>query len=619
MQGRIQSGYTGKILRVDLAEKKISEENLDPETAAKYIGGTGLGAKILYQEVPPGIAWDDPRNRLILASGPLAGTRVQGSGTFSAVTKGPMTNLAGASQANGFLGAYLRMAGFDAVIIQGRSPDWVYLYIHDGRADFRDARSLAGKDTWETEEGILTELGLKKNGSVYSIGPAGENLVRFAAIVGDKGHVVAHNGMGAVMGSKRLKAIVAQRGNIKIEVRDAEKLAELNNKLYEESKNLLGGVLYQYGTGGVLSAGAQAGWLPVKNYTTNIFPDHEKINGQYLRIHFELKPAPCFACRIHHVHSIRVTEGRYEGFEGEEPEYEGLAGMGSQIGVSDAGAVVFLSNLADRLGMDVNESSWVIGWVMECFEKGILSTKDLDGLTMTWGNVDAVQTMLQKIAKREGFGAILAEGVKRAAERVGKGSGDLAVYTLKGSSPRGHDHRGMGRWAEMMDTCFSNTSTIEATFGAGYPPQLGVPPVADPFSPQEVSTVNAKINGWRQFEDCLGTCRFCTPNAQLTVECVNAVTGWDLSVADAMTIGRRAINQLRVFNFRHGLTAEQEAPSVRYGSTPQDGPCQGKAIRPHWPDIAQNYYGLMGWDKKTGKPLPETLRALGLEELIKDL
>jgi len=171
----------------------------------------------------------------------------------------------------------------------------------------------------------------------------------------------------------------------------------------------------------------------------------------------------------------------------------------------------------------------------------------------------------------------------------------------------------------MLDTCVSNTSTIEATFGAGYPPQLGVPPVANPFSPEEVSTVNAKINGWRQFEDCLGTCRFCTPNAQLTVDCVNAVTGWNLTVPDAMTIGRRAINLLRVFNFRNGLSADLEAPSVRYGSTPLDGPCKDKAIGPHWREMVQNYYGLMGWDRKTGKPLPETLRALGLGELVADL
>lgn len=356
-------GYTGKVLRVDLSDQKISPEKWDAKIMADYIGGTGLGVQILYQEVPPGIEWNGPQNRLILASGPLAGTVINGSGTFSAVTKGPMTNLAVATQANGFFGAYLKMAGFDAVVVQGNSSSLVYLYIHDGTAEFKDARSLAGKDTWETEETVLRELGLKKNGSVYGIGPAGENLVRFAAIVGDRGHVAAHNGVGAVMGSKKLKAIVAKREDSKVGVHDRVKLMELGRQLFEESKTILGGALYQYGTGGILSAGAQAGWLPVKNYTTNIFPEHEKINGQYLRAHFAMKPNPCYACRIHHVHQVKVTEGPYQGFEGEEPEYECLAGMGPQIGVTEAGSIVFLSNLVDRLGMDVNESSWIIGWV----------------------------------------------------------------------------------------------------------------------------------------------------------------------------------------------------------------------------------------------------------------
>jgi aldehyde:ferredoxin oxidoreductase len=612
-------GYTGTILRVDLSAKKVSSEKWDAKTMADYVGGTGLGAKILYQEVPPGIEWNDPENRLIFASGPLAGTAINGSGTFSVVSKGPMTNMAAATQANGFFGAYLKMAGFDAVVVQGSSPSLAYLYIHDGTAEIRDASVLTGKDTLETENAVLQELGLKRNASVYAIGPAGENLVRFAAIVGDRGHVAAHNGVGAVMGSKKLKVIVAKRGDFKAGIHDRDKLTELTPKLFEEAKKILGGALYKWGTGGILSAGAQAGWLPVRNYTTNIFPEHEKINGQYLRANFEMKPDPCYACQIRHVHQVRVTEGPYQGFEGEEPEYECLAGMGPQIGVKEAGSIVFLANLVDRLGMDVNESGWVIGWVMECLEKGVLQKSEVDGLEMTWGNVEEVKGLLQKIARREGFGNILAEGVKRASEKVGKNSSALAVYTLKGASPRGHDHRGMGRWGEMFDTCLSNTGTIEATFGAGYPPQLGIPPIANPFSPEEVSTVNARINGWRQFEDCLGTCRFCTPDALLTVESVNAVTGWDLTVADAMTIGRRIVNQLRVFNLRHGLKTELEAPSLRYGSTPVDGPCQGKSIQPHWAGMVQNYYRLMGWDENTGKPLPETLRSFGLEDLIKDI
>jgi len=577
-----------------------------------------LGAKFLYEEVPPGVEWSDPENRMIWATGPLGGTKVSGTGTFSVVTKGPMTNLAGATQANGFLGAFLKFSGFDALVIQGAAPQWSYLYIHDGKAELRGAIYLLGKDTWETEEAIAEELGLDpRRVSVYSIGPAGENLVRFASLMGDRGHVAAHNGVGAVMGSKRLKAVAVARGRGRVPIADPKRLSEASKKLFEHaSTKFAGGTLYKWGTGGLLGGIYATGMLPVKNYTTNIFPEHDKIDGQYLRTHFEERPKPCWACRVNHVRYMKVTEGPYAGFEGEEPEYEQIAAWGPQIGQTDAGAIVMLANTVDRLGLDCNESSWLMGWLMECYERGILTKDDLDGLEMTWGNVEAVRVMLHRIARREGCGDWLAEGVMRASRRVGGEAPNIGIYTLKGATPRGHDHR--GRWYELLDTCLSNTSTIEASFGL--PPELpGKPKLIDPFSPEEISTVNAVTGGWRQFEDCLGICRFCSTDPVLTLECVNAATGWNLTVDEALDTGRRVINLLRMFNFRHGLDPNLEAPSPRYSSTPVDGPAQGISIAEHFDWMKQNYWKLMGWDTKTGRPLPETLKELGLEELIADL
>ncbi|MFQ6040903.1 MAG: aldehyde ferredoxin oxidoreductase family protein [Candidatus Poribacteria bacterium] len=610
-------GYTGKVLRINLTDGGTITEKIEAEMLKRYVGGTGLGTKYLYEEVPPGVEWDSADNRLIISSGPLGATRVSGSGTFSVVTKGPMTNLAVATQANGFFGAFLKFAGFDGIILQGIADRLVYLYIHDGRAEIRDASHLAGKDTWETEDAIRKELGGGRRLSIFGIGPAGENLARFAAIVGDKGHVAAHNGVGAVMGKKNLKAIAVERGDNRPEIKDSESLSELSRQLFEASKNHRGGTLYKWGTAGGLSGAALGGWLPIKNYTTSVFEEHEKINGQYMRTHFEHKPNPCWACRMRHCYMMRVTEGPYAGFEGEEPEYECAAAWGSLIGNTDAGAVVMLTNLTDRLGLDVNESGWVMAWVMECYEKGLLTKDDTDGLEMTWGNVEAVRSMLHKIAARDGFGDLLAEGVKRASEEIGGEAVNMGIYTLKGASPRGHDHR--GRWSELLDTCVTNTSTIEATFGGVNPEALGMQPVSDAFSPQEVSTVNAKVNGWRQFEDCLGTCRFCTVDPTLTIDCVNSATGWELTLEDAMRIGRRIVNQLRVFNFRHGLTTDLEKPSPRYGSTPVDGPARGKSIMSEWKTMVSNYYHWMGWDRDTGKPLPETLKQLELESLIQDM
>jgi aldehyde:ferredoxin oxidoreductase len=601
-----------------LSQGHLAQHGIPRDWAAKWVGGTGLGARILLDETPTGVEWDDPESRLILASGPLGGTRVPGTGTYSVVFKGPMTNLAGATQASGFLGAFLKLSGFDAVVIQGTAPAWCYLYIHDGQAELRPADHLVGRDTWEVEELIAQELGVRSSQlSVCSIGLAGENRVRFAALASDKGHIAAHNGVGAVLGAKKLKAIAVARGSHQVPVYDPERLSVAAARLLEHATTqFAGGLIHEVGTGGLVPGVYASGQLPVKNYTTNIFPEYEAVSGQTLRADHEIRPHPCWACGVAHVKMVKVLSGPYAGFEGEEPEYEALAGWGPQIGNADLGAVVMLSNLSDRLGLDLNEASWTVGWVMECYERGILGRSDLDGLEMTWGNIPAVEALLHKIARREGCGDWLAEGVMRASAQVGGEAPNLGVYTLKGASPRGHDHR--ARWYELLDTCLSNTSTIEASFGM--PPALpGAPKLTDPFSPEQVSTVNAVTGGWRQFEDCLGICRFCSTDPLAVIDCVNSVTGWQIDVREALDIGARAINQLRVFNFRHGLDPDLEAPSPRYQSTPLDGPAEGKGIAEHFDAMRRNYWAKMGWDPETGKPLPETLERLGLGDLAAEL
>lgn len=609
-------GYLGKILRVDLSKMETSVDELDPSFIEKWVGGIGFGARYLYKEVPAGVQWSDTENRIIWTTGPLAGSGVYGAGTFNVAAKGPMTNLAGCSQANGYFGAYLKFTGFDGIIFQGKSEKFVYLWLKEGKAEIRDARHLAGRNLWETEDALREELGVKeKKVSIFGIGPSGENLVRHAVVGGDRGHIAAHNGLGAVMGSKNLKAIVTYRGAINFDIKDLALLKEKNLALLEHAKKF--GVFYKWGTGGTMPMIYGAGALPVRNYTTNVFPEHEKLNGQYMRTHYRIRSQPCYKCHIAHVKEVTVTEGPYKGFVGEEPEYEQLAAWGPQIGNTDLGAVVMLTREVDKLGMDCNEASWTIGWVMECYEKGVFSKKDMDGLDMAWGNVEAVKTMLNKIATREGIGDLLAEGVMRASQKVGGEAADWAIYTHKGCSPRGHDHR--GRWAELFDTCLTNTSTLESTWGGVHPQLVDMPDVKDVFSHEEISTTNARFSGIRVFDDCLGSCRIASPHPKAQLECLNAVTGWNLTLEDAFTIGRRVINQLRIFNFMHGMKKEDERPSRRYGSVPKNGPAKGKDIMEKWNWMLENYYSHMGWDPKTGKPLPETLKKLGLEELIKDL
>ena len=612
-----QYSYTGKLLRVDLTKGSTSVERTSEELRQKYIGGSGLASKFLYDEVLPGTEWDSPENRLIMMPGPLGGTKVAGSGAFSVVSKGPMTNLAVTSQANGYFGAFLKMSGFDGIVIQGRSPEWVYIVVKNGRAELKTAIHLKGKDTTETETTIKQELGEGHKYSVYSIGPAGENRVRFAVLCGDKGHVVSKNGLGAVMGSKRIKAVVAYRGDNQIEVYGPDRLTDLRKKLFQHARSFGGGSLYKWGTPRSIDRLREIGQLPIRNLSTNIYPEDPQINSRYIRTHYQTKSKPCWACGMNHCQWVRVTEGPYAGQEGEEPEYELIAAFATLIGNHDMGAVVMLSDLADRLGLDGNELGWLIAWTMECYEKGLLTRDQLDGLDMTWGNVEAVRQLLLKISRREGVGDLLAEGVKRAAETIGGEAAEIGVYTKKGSTPRGHDHR--ARWAEMLDTCVSGTSTLEATFAGAPTERFGWPAVGASFSPWEVAVSNARISGWFIFLDSLVICYFCAVDPTLLIDTFNAATGRDFTITEVLTTGKRVVNLLRLFNLRHGLDISTEAPSTRYGSTPHDGPAAGKSSQAHWKWMKECYYESMGWDKRTGIPHEHTLKSLGLENIVEDL
>lgn len=617
-------------LRVDLTHSKIWTESLDEKMQRKYLGGAAYGAKVLYDEVPPHVEWSDPGNRFIVASGPLGGTSVHGSGTVSVVTKGPLTNGASAGQANGFMGAYLRLNGIDGVVIQGKADGLKILYIHDGEAELRDAAHLAGVDTWTMIDVLADELDTdERHISVFGIGPAGENLVRFAAFVGDRGHVAGHNGTGAVMGSKKLKAIVVKRARGKVAVHDTDTLREVSRAIFQdtlEHPSYGRDGVYRWGTlRGVARGTKEPGSLPVKNYTTDIHnisdEQLQKWDGPYLQANYTAERHNCWACSFHHCTIFTIDEGPYKGFEGEEPEYEQFAAFGPVIANDDVEAAIVLANECDRLGMENNELGWLLGLVMECFEKGILSQEQLDGLDMSWGNVEAVRELMHKIARRDGVGDWLAEGVMRAAEEIGGEATNFAIHTLKGNSPRGHDHR--GRWTEMFDTATSNTGTMETGPMVSMPAEslqaIGVDESVDMFSPEDVSTFNAKTKGAMIAEDSLGVCRFNTRTDLIGLaQAVNAAKGWDMDAREMLQVGRRAVNLLRSFNIRHGISPELDRPSTRYGSTPIDGPAAGLGIRHHWDNMLEIYYSLLGWNEN-GVPERETLEALDIGYVADDL
>lgn len=618
MAGTYPGGYTGKILRVNLTDERVTIESVDEGTLRKYVGGTGLGAKILYEEVPPGTEWNHPDNRLILAAGPINGIPVAGSGTYSVITKGALTGGGTSTQANGNFGAYLKFSGFDAVVLQGSAKRWLYLYIHNNTAELRDASHLIGEDTYDTEDLIKKELRMSERDlSVVGIGPAGENLVRFAVIAGDKGHVASKNGAGAVMGSKRLKAIVAARGQSKVNIKDREGVSRLGKEMIKAWKeHPFQSQIFYGGTSFFLLIHLKLGQVPIKNLTTNIYPEEDARRftrpGGFEK-HLKMTPKPCWACPSHHLHWVEVTEGPYKGYVAEEPDYELWSQTSNLIGNKDVGASIMLSDTIDRLGLDGNESCWLIAFLMECYEKGIITKEDTEGLEMTWGNVEAARALLHKIARREGFGDVLAEGVKRSAQHIGGEALNIGVYTEKGHAPRGHDHR--PKWLEELDYATSGVGTIET----------GPQSVSDIFDPDEVSTKLA-TEKWHLFVDSLVMCMFPTMtivtapgSIERLVDLLNATTGWDFTKEEANLQAHRIANLLRVFNLRQGITPDVEYPSPRYGSTPVDGPAKGKGIMPHWEYMLDNYYKKMGWDRASGRPLPETLKRLGLEDIIADI
>lgn len=620
-------GYAGKLLRVDLTNETFTDVIIDEKMARDFVGGTGFGIKILYDEVPADVAWDDERNRWFIGSGPLGGTTIGGSGTVSVVVKGPMTNGVACTQGNGFFGAFLRFCGYEGIIVQGKAKRWSYLLISDDGVELRDASHLLGKDTWETCDLIKDEFGKKEHGmSVAAIGPAGEHLVRYAPIVIDKDHVPSHNGNGSVLASKRLKAIAVNRGNKKIELHDPDALNAIATHMKDE---VLTYMFTNYGTTGSFAGGmiAKMGLLPIKNYTTDIceapVEELDKFGAPYTRSHYNAKPDNCWACRAHHNNKYILSEGEYKGQPVYEAEYEGLTSLGSIIGNYNGAAALYLSNLADRLGMDVNELGWALGLAIECYEKGVITKEQTDGLELKWGNYKAVEHLMYKIANRQGFGNVLAEGAMRAADIIGGEAPNFAVGTKKYVTPRTVEVRPMWPW--VLDHVISNSGTNEGyeyllnskDVGIDLPDGYRLTPS---FSTEDAVNNTVKTNWSAHFLDCLGVCWFSTAGDFKNLGiALRASTGWDFPAEESVEVGNRISNLLRVFNIRCGHTPEMDAPSPRFGNPPVDGMAAGQDFAAHLDEMREGYYKGKGWDEKTGKPLPETLKKYGLEYAIPEM
>ena len=617
----MRGGWNGKLLSVDLTKKLVAAESYSDDLVGKYIGGASTGIKIVYDEVLPGMDAFDERIPLVFVTGPLTATAALSSGGYGIVTKSPISNFnMSMATANGFFGLRLKQAGFDFIIVRGKSEKPVYLWVHDGQAELRDATKVWGLDAYETEAKLKGEVG-QKNASVSCIGPAGENMVKYACVNSDNGHILSSGGIGSVMGSKKLKGIVAY-GTQKIPVVDKEALDKAVEEWrgYIERSPVAQGIK-AYGTGASVGVLYEMGDLPVKNLSTNVFPEYENLTGMAIRNNFKTRVKPCYRCPINHVHSVEFTEGKHKGLVIEEPEYEGCAGLGSNIGVGSTEDMLYLNHLVDTLLMDYKTLSFVISLAMECYEKGLVSKEQLNGLDLTWGNADAVEKLIGMISRREGIGDIMAEGPKALAEYIGGEAVSMAVH-IRGAGIHLHDIRSLWGYGLSHVICGYSATVEGASAEFGGADDINVPQ-QNPHT-AEGQGLSIRKKAWKeQICDVLMICHYTTGQSgvpmELLVRILNAITGERYTVDDTFKCMDRMRNLARVFSLRHGMTVEDDWPSERLLMPIKDGPLAGLSWKPHLKEMVKDYYREIGWDEETSKPLKKTLEDLDLDDVIKDI
>lgn len=601
-------GYMGKMLFVDLSSKTITEEALDAKMCRDYIGGYGIGARVLYSRQKPGVTALGPENMLGFIAGPFTGTPVPTGARYTVVAKSPLTGGWGDANSGGQFGPYLKFSGFDAVFFTGISPEPVYLLIDEGKAEIKDAGYLWGKDTYETEDNLMAEYG--KQSRVACIGPSGEKLSLVAGIMTDHGSTAGRSGLGAVMGSKKLKAVVA-RGTGTVSVADKDALDKLRREMLDFYKTffITDGMsitdrIHRYGTVYGTFASAHSGDTPVKNWGgvgVVDLPDRSGLENEAFDSRVE-RLSGCWHCPIACKGIIKAGEGEYQYAAGSRrPEYETAAAFGALCANHNTEAIAMVNDICNRAGIDTISTGTIVAFAIELYENGILTGQDTGGIELKWGNHRAIVALTQKIVKREGLGDILADGVKIAAEKIGKGSEKFAV------------HIG-GQELGMHDPKLSPDRS----------------PVAAPFLMDATpGRHNARFgpSGFRMHLTNMGG--ICTLSSFGLIQSpendvrllgfFNAVTGFNYSLQELLRAGERVADLRHAFNLREGIVELNWPVHPRIvGKPPQaTGPLAGITADME----AQAYWnmGQLDWDRFTTKPNKEKLRSLGLEDVAKDL
>ena len=615
------AGLWGKILRVDLDSLTVTEENIPESWGKKFLGGSGLATRYLIDEVPEGCDPLGPLNKLIFMTGPLTGTPSPSSGRYNVVSKSPLTGIWAQANAGGFWGPSFKGNGFDGIIFQGVSSNPVYLVIEEGKPELREAGDVWGKNVSETTRMLKAELG--EEFEVSCIGIAGEKLVKYACVVNNEHRVAGRCGLGAVMGSKRLKA-VAVRGTKQTPIANPSVFAQVATRNYEllnESFLKIG--LECYGTAMGLEMMNARGAFPTRNFQTGISPHAEAISGTVLTEKLLTDRLSCAACPIACGRVVEIKSGPYAGMKGEGPEYESLATFGGMCDIGDIEAIAVAHNLCDDYGIDSISTGVSIAFAMECYEKGILTKADTEGLELIWGNVSVTLDLVHKIGNREGFGDFLAEGTRRMSEKLGRGSENFAMH-VKGLELPGYEPRG----AKLMGLAYAtaNRGADHMTSSMQIPGIIIDMPiliveythVEDPMveNPEEVRILTSLEDACSLF-DSTGACKFMgiCMSYEEWIQLIASVTGYDFTFEDYKMTGERIYNLARIFSVREGITRADDTLPKRLLEEPlPEGPAKGHVNK--LDILLDAYYEIRGWDSD-GRPTVERLNQLGLEEMTK--
>ena len=612
-------GYAGKILHVDLSKRMFKKEILDPKFARAFLGGRGFGAKLLFDHLAPGVDPFSPDNVLIFATGPFTGTNMPKGQRYSVVTKSPLTGGYGDGEGGGHFGPELKFAGYDALIIKGKSDKPVYVWIDDETARLEDATHIWGRGVFEADK-IIKDDKADKLVRVAAVGPAAEKLVRFAAVTNDLYRHAARGGGGAVMGSKNLKA-VAVRGFGGVEAANTDefnKVAEEAMKKTYDNPGRKG--MYDWGTWG-----GGGGWdlkqynlwgiHPTRNYRSGYFENYEKIYGKNFRDRLLLKQRACFACPLACGRHALIRDGPYKGTFVEGPEYETITMLGSDCGVDNIEAIAKAHQMCDDLGFDGISAGNVVAFAMECYEKGLITKEQTGGIELKWGDPEAQMALLKKIAYREDIGDVLAEGVKIAAEKIGGSAPDFAMH-VKGLPLPAYEPRGaLGQALAFAIADLGGSHDRAWTYGEEI-----TNPKLDRFSTEGKAELVKNNMRMRTLPDILGYCRFVLLSYDDYAKAMAALTGWNITAEELMTVPDKVTTLTRAFNVREGFGRKDDILPPRAMKEPVvDGPTKGRMVTKEELDkMLDEYYLLMGWDKD-GIPKRETLEKYGMTDVAEKL